>query len=248
MKKTVTLALGALLIVSLAGCDGMHSSKMKNGEKNSETPVEITEVTIETTEISPESFDKLVKRLNDAYLREFAAGARCNAWAEKAEKDGWKHAASVFRAVAKSESVHADQHARALKALGETPVANVEIPEGASLSEMLKKSIESEKETISKFYPELMSDLKTLLPAKAHGVVKNCETALKNDEQHLELFQKTLEHSEKDSEKDSGSASAADSDSETPIFVCTVCGFIEEDEAPANCPQCGAPAEKFVKP
>ena len=31
-------------------------------------------------------------------------------------------------------------------------------------------------------------------------------------------------------------------------FRCTVCGYIYEGEtAPAKCPQCGAPAEKFVK-
>ena len=31
-------------------------------------------------------------------------------------------------------------------------------------------------------------------------------------------------------------------------FVCGVCGYVHEgDEAPANCPQCKAPAAKFVK-
>jgi len=31
-------------------------------------------------------------------------------------------------------------------------------------------------------------------------------------------------------------------------FVCTVCGYVHEgSEPPANCPQCGAPASKFVE-
>jgi rubrerythrin len=31
-------------------------------------------------------------------------------------------------------------------------------------------------------------------------------------------------------------------------FVCTVCGYIHEgEEAPANCPQCKVPAEKFIE-
>ena len=31
-------------------------------------------------------------------------------------------------------------------------------------------------------------------------------------------------------------------------FVCSVCGYVHEGtEPPAKCPQCGAPAEKFVK-
>ena len=28
-------------------------------------------------------------------------------------------------------------------------------------------------------------------------------------------------------------------------FVCTVCGHIEFDAAPANCPICGVPQDKF---
>ena len=31
-------------------------------------------------------------------------------------------------------------------------------------------------------------------------------------------------------------------------FVCTVCGYVYEGEsAPAACPLCGAPADKFVE-
>ena len=31
-------------------------------------------------------------------------------------------------------------------------------------------------------------------------------------------------------------------------FVCSICGYVYEGEAaPANCPQCKAPAEKFVE-
>ena len=28
-------------------------------------------------------------------------------------------------------------------------------------------------------------------------------------------------------------------------FICSVCGYIHEGEAPVNCPQCGAAASKF---
>ncbi|SFB46793.1 rubredoxin-like domain-containing protein, partial [Clostridium frigidicarnis] len=31
-------------------------------------------------------------------------------------------------------------------------------------------------------------------------------------------------------------------------FVCTICGYVHEGEAaPAQCPQCKAPAEKFIE-
>ena len=31
-------------------------------------------------------------------------------------------------------------------------------------------------------------------------------------------------------------------------FICTVCGYVHEGDAPpAKCPQCGAPAEKFIE-
>lgn len=36
-----------------------------------------------------------------------------------------------------------------------------------------------------------------------------------------------------------------DSDRETAYHVCGFCGFIMEDQAPANCPICSAPASRF---
>jgi len=36
-------------------------------------------------------------------------------------------------------------------------------------------------------------------------------------------------------------------DRETVYYVCQVCGYINEDEAPLNCPICGAVKTKFKK-
>jgi rubrerythrin len=34
---------------------------------------------------------------------------------------------------------------------------------------------------------------------------------------------------------------------DTDYFVCEVCGFMVENEAPGKCPVCGAKKEKFKK-
>ena len=35
------------------------------------------------------------------------------------------------------------------------------------------------------------------------------------------------------------------SDRETDYYVCQICGYISEDEAPEKCPICGAVKDKF---
>jgi rubrerythrin len=35
------------------------------------------------------------------------------------------------------------------------------------------------------------------------------------------------------------------SDSQSQYYVCQVCGYISEDEAPENCPVCGADRGNF---
>jgi rubrerythrin len=35
------------------------------------------------------------------------------------------------------------------------------------------------------------------------------------------------------------------SDRETDYYICQVCGYIGEDEAPEKCPVCGAVKDKF---
>lgn len=236
MKKVSNTMCGLLACVLLAGCWGKGPGMEKKAEETADAvPVNVTEVTVMMKEIPAETVKKMAEHLQKAYAREYAAAVRYDAWGENAEKDGWKHAASLFRAIAKSEAVHAERHAQALKALGETPVANVEVPEGGPVNELMKKAADAEKETVSVFYPEVIREMEIIVPEKAKGMIQDCRSALENDEQHILLFEAALQDAEKEKA------------SENPVSVCTVCGFITEGAPPASCPHCGAPAEKFEK-
>ena len=59
-----------------------------------------------------------IENLLTAYSGERNTAARYIAFAVQAEKEGYLGIASLFRAVAHSEQVHATNHARALRKLG----------------------------------------------------------------------------------------------------------------------------------
>ncbi|MFW6388685.1 MAG: rubredoxin-like domain-containing protein, partial [Desulfohalobiaceae bacterium] len=50
---------------------------------------------------------------------------------------------------------------------------------------------------------------------------------------HAELYQKALDNLDQVQDRD--------------YYVCTVCGYTAEDEAPEKCPVCGANAKAFKK-
>ena len=60
---------------------------------------------------------KTVENLLAAYQGESNAHAKYTAFAVKADTDGWHGAASLFRACARAEQIHATNHARVIKQL-----------------------------------------------------------------------------------------------------------------------------------
>ena len=67
--------------------------------------------------IAPENA-KTLENLPAAFQGESNAAAKYTAFAIKADADGWRGAASLFRAAARAEQIHAINHARGIKQLG----------------------------------------------------------------------------------------------------------------------------------
>lgn len=220
------------VVAVMAFLNGCEKPRKQSAAESTEAPgVEVTEVRIQTTEIPASDVEKLVEHLQKAYSREYGASVRYEKWGEKAEKEGWKRVASLFRGISHSEKVHAENHAAALKVLGADPIANVEVPEAGTVEEMLKQALELEKETAEKFYPELIEGLKGL---KDHGMLlKNFESAKAHDEQCAGLCERAS--------KDAKQWNAEGGD----FTVCLICGELMEGAPPATCPKCGADKEKF---
>ena len=158
--------------------------------------------------------------LREAFAGESQANRKYTAFAKKADKEGFSNVARLFRAAARSETHHALKHLGVLKGVGST-------------LDNLKAAVEGETFENSKMYPEFIAkaDIEGNALAKMSFYAANEAEMV-----HAELYTKAVEAIS------SGSDIAA-----VDYFVCEVCGFTVEGEAPDKCPVCGAAKEKFEK-
>jgi len=156
--------------------------------------------------------------LKAAFAGESQANRKYLAFAAAADKEGNAQAAKMFRAAAEAETVHALNHLKALKAVRST-------------SENLKEAIAGETHEFTKMYPAMIQD------AKSEGNQEALQTfqwANAVEEVHARLYQGLLNNLGKTTET-------------YPYYVCPVCGYTHEKEAPETCPVCGTRGKFFKR-
>ena len=156
--------------------------------------------------------------LKEAFAGESQANRKYLAFAVKADQEGFPQAARLFRAAAEAETVHAHAHLRVLKGIRST-------------KENLQEAIAGETHEFQRMYPEMIE------AAKAEGQkVAERSFAYANDVEkiHAGLYQKILDN-------------LGSSQESYSYYVCPVCGFTAEKEAPGVCPVCGTKGELFKK-
>lgn len=160
---------------------------------------------------------KTEKNLQDAFAGESQANRKYLAFAKKAETEGYKQIAKLFRAAAEAETIHAHNHLIEMKGIKST-------------KENLEHAINGESYEFQKMYPKMIED------AKAEGnkaAEKSFTFANEVEKIHAELYKKALENIGKNPEVD--------------YYVCQVCGNTVENEPPDECPICGAKKQAFKK-
>ena len=157
------------------------------------------------------------KNLQDAFAGESQANRKYLAFAQKADREGYPQIAKLFRAAAEAETVHAHAHLRALKGVKDT-------------ASNLKAAIEGESFEFKSMYPPMIEAAQS----EGHTAAeRSFMYANAVEKVHAELYQKALDN--------------MDSLEETDYWVCAVCGYTCEDEAPDNCPVCQAKKKVFSK-
>ena len=160
---------------------------------------------------------KTEKNLQDAFAGESQANRKYLAFAKKADTEGYKQVAKLFRAAADAETVHALSH---LKELGVI----------RSTKENLKAAISGETHEFQEMYPAMIAAAKE----EGHKAgERSFSYANEVEKIHAALYQKALD--------------SLGSQEETDIQVCSVCGYTCEGEAPEKCPVCGASKKAFEK-
>ena len=160
---------------------------------------------------------KSEEHLRDAFAGESQANRKYLAFAEKADKEGYAQAARLFRAAAAAETVHAHAHLRTLKGVGAT-------------ADNLKEAIAGETHEFKSMYPAMMEDAKA---EDNKAAFRSFDYANTVEKIHAELYQKALDNLNNMETVD--------------YYVCNVCGYTCESEAPDECPVCKAKKKAFFK-
>jgi rubrerythrin len=157
------------------------------------------------------------RNLYDAFVGEAKAHFRLLAYAEKAEEEELPQIAALFRAVAEAERVHT---VRNLKLLGEVVVEDTEAN--------LQASFQREEKASGVFYPQFIRDAEEEGDKRAAVSFSQARDA---EERHATLYKHALRHLLADTTPD--------------YYVCEVCGYVAEGEAPERCPICNASRKQF---
>lgn len=160
---------------------------------------------------------KSEKNLLEAFAGESQANRKYLAFARKAEEEGYKQIAKLFRAAAEAETVHALNHLRELGGIKST-------------RENLEAAINGESYEFEKMYPQMIEDAKA---EKNDAALRSFTYANEVEKIHAELYRKALENIGKNLDVD--------------YYVCQVCGNTVEGEAPDECPICGAKKQAFKR-
>ena len=156
--------------------------------------------------------------LKEAFAGESQANRKYLAFAEKADQEGHRQVAKLFRAAAAAETVHALNHLRVMGGVGKT-------------SDNLKSAISGETAEFRDMYPRFIEQAKKEKACDA--VILSFDVANKVEKIHANLYKKALDNLGRNDEVD--------------YYVCSICGNTVENSAPEKCPICNAPQEMFKR-
>ena len=160
------------------------------------------------------------ENLKDAFAGESQANRMYLAFGKKADQEGFKQVAKLFRATAEAETIHAHAHFRVMGGVKGT-------------ADNLAAAAKGEAYEFQTMYPKFLAE------AQAEGnkpAAVSFKYALDAETVHHRLYSKALEVLKSGKDLDNA-----------VIYLCPFCGDIEIGVAPDKCPICGAPKDKFVE-
>ena len=164
---------------------------------------------------------KTSENVMSAFAGESQANRKYLFFAEKAEKEGQKQVARLFRAAADAETAHARNHLNVVGGIKST-------------EENLNAAVAGENHEFTEMYPGFIKQAKA---ESNKDAANSFDLANQVEEIHHNLFTSYLKMLQQ------GQAIE-----EKTIYVCQYCGnTIETDDPPENCPICGVHKRMFKK-
>lgn len=163
---------------------------------------------------------KSIDNLKTAFAGESQANRKYLAFAKKAEEEGFPQIAKLFRAAAAAETVHANNHLRAMDGVKST-------------AENLEAAIGGENYEVVSMYPPMLADAEAEDDRRS---ARSFKYALEVEKVHEALYRKAAESLSKS--KDAPA---------TEYYVCPVCGYTHEGPMTERCPVCNTMPGLFQK-
>jgi rubrerythrin len=163
---------------------------------------------------------KSIEDLKAAFAGESQANRRYLAFAKKADDEGLTQIAKLFRAVAAAETVHANNHFRALDGVKST-------------TENLQEAVNGENYEVVTMYPDFIKDAEDESVKRA---VTSFHWAWDVEKLHEVLYRKAL-----------AALEAQQPMPEVDYYVCPVCGYTHEGPLEGKCPVCGTPTSRYER-
>ncbi len=173
----------------------------------------------------------VILNLRTAYDEENNAAAKYEAYAGKADEAGYKSVAVLFRAVSRSEHVHAMLFADILKRNGIKPKSEVRLPAYVDVITSLRDGLDGETRDMNALFPEFLADAKA--KKSPQEVIDSFQYALSTDAGHARLYALAL--NELEAWKAPGKF----------FVVCLYCGYLTNDINISSCPQCASEKSQF---
>jgi len=156
--------------------------------------------------------------LKTAFAGESQAFRKYMLYAEKAEAEGLRNIAKLFRAAADAEFVHAGKHWKALGMVRDT-LTN------------LKDALAGETYEVDEMYPSFLAQAQKDEEITAQYAFKG---ALEAEKVHKELYSKAIENLQQGKDIEPFS-----------VYTCTVCGYTHVGGPIDECPVCKAKWSAF---
>ena len=176
---------------------------------------------------------KTLDNLQAAFNGESNAHARYLAFAENADQESYGEVASLFRAAAKAEGIHAANHAAVIKKLGGTPQAKIETPVVKATKENLEAAVKGESYERDTMYPEFLKQARAEANRDAVETFNFAKTA---EGEHAKLYSEAL-----------NKLPQLKGSKAKDYFVCMVCGYTTPNVDFAKCPSCFSHKDRYEK-
>jgi len=180
---------------------------------------------------------KTIENLTAAYNGESTASAKYTAFAAKAKAEGYDTVAIMFKATARAEAIHAENHKKVLKKLGvvidKPTLGKFEVK---TTKENLLDAIKGEGYEIETMYPDFINTAKL---EKSPDAIKTFTWALDTEKKHKVFYQKAYDV-----------LNSTNDERLLPFewYVCPICGNTYDiASVKAACDFCMTPKSKFVE-